>query len=279
MYQLVRKEKGKEGIKPIHIVSYSQLRSALNSQAFQILQRLAERPASPRQLAKDLGMHEQKVYYYIKRLRKAGLIEEASTEVRRGTICHFYAPVAPAFGIELLSKEAARCEPFENFFHEFVKTGSFDGLIVVGSPWPHGPFRTAARDGHWAIQLAGALGSLCQFDRFVPRLDIDISENELKQNLILIGGPVTNMITEKINKYLPARFEWREKWAILAEKRYEGRAGLVAKIANPFDPTKRVVVLAGLTFEGTKACIQEVIRGHILKKYKNVPFFEIIKNF
>ncbi len=280
MYRLVQKREGKEIVKPIAIVKYEQLIPALNPQALKILKKLLEKPNFPRELAKALGINEQKVYYYIKKLRRCGLIEEISSEPKRGTICRFYAPIAPAFGIELDQSGFVRKseEPLRAFFHEFIKSGIFDGLIVVGSPWPHGPFRTAARDGHYAIQLAGLLGSLCQFNSFA-KLDVEVSDQDLRQNLILIGGPVTNMVTERINKRLPARFEWSGQWCLVANgKRYTDRQfGLIAKIANPFEPTKRAVVLAGLSFEATKACIAAVAQGHGIKKYKNIPFFEIIR--
>ncbi|MEM5798394.1 MAG: helix-turn-helix domain-containing protein [Candidatus Aenigmatarchaeota archaeon] len=279
VYYLVRKGEGRQTEKAVHILDQKGL-SALSAEAVKILRALAQRPASPMQLAHELGMHEQKVYYHIKKLRAAGMIEEAGTEQRRGTICHFYTPTAPAFAFEIAKTESeTRPDLLERFFHEFVKDGTFDGLIVVGSPWPHGPFRTAARDGHYAVQLAGMLGNLCIFKGFAPRLDVEITEKELRQNLILIGGPVTNMITDRINRYLPARFEWKGQWQIVAGgKMYRDKStGLITKIASPFEPKRRIVLLAGLSFEATRRCIEAVAAPSILKRYQNIPFYEIIK--
>ena len=50
----------------------------------------------------------------------------------------------------------------QKFFKEFIDNGIFDGKIVVGSPQPHGPFKTSARDGHYAAHLALFLGAIRQ---------------------------------------------------------------------------------------------------------------------
>ena len=56
---------------------------------------------------------------------------------------------------------------------EFIdQENKFDGLIIVGSPNPHGIFKTSARDGHYAIQLAFFLGNVCNLPSgFVVKLD------------------------------------------------------------------------------------------------------------
>ena len=45
---------------------------------------------------------------------------------------------------------------------EFYENNSFCGLIVVGAPDPHGPYKSSARDGHYAIHLSFYLGTLAE---------------------------------------------------------------------------------------------------------------------
>jgi hypothetical protein len=90
-------------------------------------------------------------------------------------------------------------EAVQNFFGEFITNNVFEGKIVVGSPSAHGRFKTSARDGHYAAHLALFLG---QFSRmpteFAVKLDVDVKvEKEEKNNLILVGGPGTNLLTQE----------------------------------------------------------------------------------
>src|SRR4030067_873445 len=88
------------------------------------------------------------------------------------------------------------------------ENGACEGKIVVGSPTPHGPFKTSARDGHYAAHLTFFLGQFAKMPtEFAIKLDVDVTaEKEEKNNLILVGGPGTNLLTQEINEYLPVRF-------------------------------------------------------------------------
>ncbi len=156
----------------------------------------------------------------------------------------------------------------QKFFREFIsENGSFEGKIVVGSPTPHGPFKTSARDGHYAAQLTFFLGQFAKMpEEFAIKLDVDVKvEKEEKNNLILVGGPGTNLLTQEINDYLPIRFSMQSSdqgfllGGLVSQKTARvyttDLAGLVAKIVNPWDKTKRIVILAGNKAVGTKACV------------------------
>ena len=146
------------------------------------------------------------------------------------------------------------------FLGPILKDGSFDGKIVVGSPDPHGPFKTSARDGHYASFLTFFLGQYAEPpDEFPIKLDVDVKvEKEEKNNLILVGGPGTNLLTQEINNYLPIRFNMTLSEygflfsGLVSEKTknvYTADAmGLIAKIVNPWDKEKRVIVFE-LLFE------------------------------
>jgi hypothetical protein len=226
-------------------------------------------------------------------LKKVGLIEVVKEETKKGAICKYFAPTSAAFGVEIggrgeesrIKNERAN-KKVKEFFHEFIKDGIFDGSIVVGSPTQHGPFLTSARDGHYAIQLAMFLGNFCGLtNRFIVKLDTEVkAEGAEKRNMILIGGPVTNMISSDINEKLKIRFKWQNGWRIFSEITKEEYVnediGIIAKMRNPWDRTKSIIVLAGLKFEGTKSCIIAITHyfDKILKKYRRKEeFFSLIK--
>jgi hypothetical protein len=137
----------------------------------------------------------------------------------------------------------------------------------VGSPTPHGPFKTSARDGHYAAHLTLFMGQFAKMPTdFAIKLDVDVkAEKEEKSHLILVGGPGTNLLTQEINMYLPIKFNMQSSdqgflLGGLSSKKTKrvytaDSAGLVAKIVNPWDKTKRIIVLAGNKAVGTKACV------------------------
>ncbi len=193
-----------------------KLKMILGSLSWKILTLLSKKEMYPLEIARQLGMHEQKVYYHIRKLAKAGAITVQREEKKKGAIAKYYKTVSPAFGIEfpfgyqpiqnvcLLSTD----KQLQDFFKEFISNGVFDGKIVVGSPQPHGPFKTSARDGHYAAHLALFLGQFAKMPtEFAVKLDVDVkAEKEEKNNLILVGGPGTNLLTQEINEYLPIKF-------------------------------------------------------------------------
>jgi DNA-binding transcriptional ArsR family regulator len=288
---LVEKRKDKCWFKPIEIFENpANLLAALNPISMKILRLLAEEPLYPNELAKRLRMHEQKIYYHINKLREAGLITLVREEIRKGAVCKYYAPSSLAFGFEIgKSKEEIEIDEdahIREFFYEFVKDGVFNGSIVVGAPFQHGPYLTSARDGHCAVQLAMFLGKLCELPKkFIVKLDTEVkAEHEEKRNMILVGGPITNIITASVNDRLKIRFMWKNGWKIFSEfsgKEYASEdISLIAKVSNPWDQSKVLLILAGLKFEGTKACILALTQFYkkVLKRYKKgKEFYCLIK--
>ena len=266
-------------IKEINILQSPQnLKMMLNSISWKILTVLSKKEMYPLEIARQLGIHEQKVYYHIKKLVKSGAITIQKEERKKGAIAKYYKIVAPAFGIELPTinyqykpiqnfRILNNSETLQKFFQEFYNNGVFCGKIVVGSPQPHGPFKTSARDGHYVAHLALFMGQFFKIpDEFAVKLDVDVkAEKEEKSNLILVGGPGTNLLTQEINEYLPIKFIMHPSeqgflfGGLTSEK--TGRnytsdsAGLIAKIVNPWDNKKHVIVIAGNKAVGTKACV------------------------
>jgi len=274
---LLHEENGKQKIKEIAVIQNPQkLKMILNSLTWKILVMLSERDMYPLEIARKLGIHEQKVYYHIRKLAKAGAITVIREEEKKGATAKYYRAVSPAFGIELPTgyrtiKKLSLVsidEQIQKFFKEFItKDGSFEGKIVVGSPTPHGPFKTSARDGHYSSYLTFFLGQFTRMpEEFAIKLDVDVKvEKEEKNNLILVGGPGTNLLTQEVNKYLPKRFNMQPSdqgflfGGLVSKKTKQvytaDVVGLIAKIVNPWDNTKRIIVLAGNKAVGTKACV------------------------
>lgn len=277
-------------IKKISLLESDEVKN-LGPQTFKILKKLAEKNTYPKKLAEELDIHEQKVYYHIGKLEKAGLVEVQKKEKKGGAQCKFYKPTAEAFGISLTEGwDRIKKRNFEisgkmpSFFSEFIdEEGIFDGSIVVGSPKQHGPFMTSSRDGHYAIQLGIFLGGICNLEnRFVVKLDTEVkAEDALDRNLMLVGGPITNTVSRDVNEHLSVGFNWDKTWKIISEmsgNEYRGEnLGLIAKIKE--DGHERML-FSGLDFKGTKTCIIGITQnpGEILEDYKEEEeFYRVIK--
>jgi len=252
-----------------------RLRAVLSPLSWRILELLGGGEMYPIEIAKKLGVHEQKVYYHVRRLAEAGVIRVVREEEKKGATAKFYEVVSPAFGVELPFGQRKISElpvpimdeKLKRFLSPFLKDGVFDGNIVVGSPDEHGPFKARARDGHYASYLGLFLGQFAQLpENFVVKLDVDVkAEKEESNNLILVGGPGTNLLTQEVNEFLPMKFSMTPSkhgflfGGLVSAKTgnvYTSDAvGLVARIPNPWNKQKRVIVLAGNKAIGTKACV------------------------
>jgi DNA-binding transcriptional ArsR family regulator len=273
---LLSGEKSRRKVKDIVIFDDpDRLRAVLSKLGWKILELLGEKEMYPMEIAKKLKVHEQKVYYHIRKLAKAGVVRVVREEEKKGAIAKYFKTSFPAFGVELpfgyrrvkTISIPSIDEKMRRFFSPFLKDGSFDGKIVVGSPDPHGPFKARARDGHYASYLALFLGQFVELpEDFAVKLDVDVkAEKEEDNNLILVGGPGTNLITQEVNEFLPIRFNMMPSehgflfGGLVSEKTgnvYTSDViGVIARIVNPWDKEKRIIVLAGNKAVGTKACV------------------------
>ena len=302
---LLQEEGNRQQVKEIVILPNPRdLKLILSGLSWKILTLLNEKAMYPLEVARLLGVHEQKVYYHIRKLERSGAIALEREEKKKGATAKYYRTVSPAFGIEFQGGYKPMQRPsllaanqqIHDFFKEFTNPdGAFDGKIVVGSPTPHGPFKTSARDGHYAAHLAFFLGQFMKMPlEFSIKLDVDVkAEKEEKNNLILVGGPGTNLITQELNEHLPSRFRMQSSaqgylfGGLVSQKTsvvYTADvAGLVAKIQNPWDKTKSVIVLAGNKEVGTKACVLALTNfwQKTLKEYRdgNTSFSAVIQGF
>lgn len=257
-----------------------------------IIKELALKPMYPAELAKKLNLHEQRVYYHIKQLVNAGFVDVIESQQIRGTTAKKYAPssLSFAFSVEHDWKELSlgtikMNEKLEHFLKPFIELNRFNADIVVGSPDPHGSFKARARDSHYAINLAFFLGGFCKMpDSFSVKLDVDVDLKKANKNLILVGGPVTNLAVSEANDFLPIKFSGSQSWEIISKsKKYtDDSIGLIARITNPFNKDYKILVLAGVRFIGTKAAVIALTKNYnqLLKSFdENKDFAVVVQGF
>ncbi len=274
-----------------------RLRALMSDLSWNILELLGDRAMYPMEIARRLKVHEQKVYYHIRKLAKAGAIKIVREEEKKGATAKYYEASFPAFGVELpTSYQETISVPvldagIKRFLSSFLREdGSFDGKIVVGSPDPHGPFKARARDGHYASYLALFLGQFVELpEDFVIKLDVDVkAEKEEENNMILVGGPGTNLIAQEVNEFLPIRFNMMPSehgfllGGLVSKKTGNtytaDTVGIIAGIVNPWNEENRIIVLAGNKAVGTKACVLALTRFYkkTLKKFTNEKTFATV---
>jgi hypothetical protein len=270
-----------------------RMRVLSNPVAWRIMELLSKGPMYPAQVAKELKIYEQSAYYYIRKLVNIGAVEEIGKNFVRGGTARLYRAASPSFGIEMewgetkldsLSISNSRQLHASKFFERYIvadennnNNNSFKGLIVVGTPDPHGPYKSSARDGHYAVHLAFFLGNITSAlpPEFIVKLDVDAKAEKLLvgNNLISIGGPGTNIVTSAFNRYLPVRFDEKNFWSGLVDgsgKRYGlDNHGLIAKIKNPYDGNSSVIVVAGVRSAGTRSAVIALTNysEEVLKRY------------
>ena len=250
---------------PISLLeSPEDLKNLTSGLGWRILQELAE-PGCPMDIAKKIGVHEQKVYYYINKFKSAKLIREVKRERRHGTVAVFYQVKDFAFGFKMAKTPEAQEMKISSPKHSkimepFVSQGRLNAKIIVGSPDPHGPWKARSSDSCCAIDFALFLGAFTDGTTSPNyRLDTEVREKDLKGNLILIGGPTANMITNKINGKLPVFIDLKHDvkiFSTLSRKSYgEDENGMIISTENPWDNGSRILVVAGKRFQGTRAAI------------------------
>lgn len=113
----------------------------------------------------------------------------------------------------------------------------------------------------------------------IVKADVNLTDDDLKENLILIGGPVANKITKELNDKLPINFVQDENgWSLKRNPSavkdfnaflitnesiiglslnstipYDGSVGVLQIIRNPWNEKNFIIVLAGLTRYGTRS--------------------------
>ena len=275
---VVKQEKEDMYSLPAQEVDLDNLRN-LSSLAIEIMKLIADEGMYPAQIAKKLEQHEQKIYYHIRNLEKKGLIEVVKEESKQGAVARYYQLKEPAFVLRFrkfdkthkFSKREGRSK---EYLDPFIEGGKLNALIIVGSPDPHGPDKARSRDGYYGMDLALFLGTFLNYvPRFNVKLDTETREEDLKQNLIIIGGPIVNKVMEKFNEHLPIYFKDKNLYSKISKKEYPSdESGMIVKADNPFSEGKKILVVAGKRYSGTRAAIiaflkdfSEILNGNVHK--------------
>jgi len=258
---IIEKEKNEIYSLPAKEISVKYIKCVGSELAQKILNLLEKEPIYPIDIAKTLKVHEQKVYYHIRNLERAGIIKVVKKETKQGATANFYALTEPAFVIRFRKFETthkiAQIRNESEFLEPFIKGGQLDSLIIVGSPDPHGPDKARSRDGYYGMDLALFIGTFLNYvPEFNVKLDTEVRDEDLNNNLILIGGPLVNKVVEKVNPKMPIRFENGNIKSDISNEVYpQDECGLIVKIKSPFNKDKYVLVVAGKRFSGTRASI------------------------
>jgi DNA-binding transcriptional ArsR family regulator len=243
--------------------------------SMRIVEELSKTPQCAMDVARKLKQHEQKIYYHIRKLEKAGILKIVGREERVGALAKIYSVAYPYLTVKLFEGQHlgnVSVKPSQvEFFTSFVKDGKLDATIVIGSPDPHGKYGVQASDGSAAIDLALLLGTFVRDVQPNYKLDTELRDDDMKRNLILIGGPKANIMIDKLNAKLPIYFDAKNDFDIfstLTKSRYSGdEIGVIVKIKNPHDKSKEILVLSGKRFKGTKAAIIALLKH--MKKIKS----------
>jgi len=255
---------------------------------WKILSELSVEEKCAKDLAKELDTSEQVICYHLRELEKNGFIRLEKTVKKRGATAKYYraeqraVAVIPKAGNPSRSLEVqiqqSLDESTSKLLDPFISQGRLDGHIVLGSPDTHGIFRSRARCGDRATDLALFLGSLLPLTReSVVRLDTEISQQELSRNLILVGGPRVNTVTMMVNEWLPITYELTGHNIMISRisgKSYSGEdEGAIQMIVNPMNQESRVIVVAGNSYLGTRAAVlafikytHEIAKGNTLNR-------------
>lgn len=222
-----------------------------------------------KRIAEILELSEQKVHYHITQLRNAGLlVPDGVRSIKRGR-AKLFKPIATQFLLSLTKYELLETAFDKIILNNFFQNEQFSGTIVVGSAEPHGKYDAISRDGHLVGDLCWYLGnhSPTRKGNYISQyittdLDYEKLNNKKKTNLILIGGPITNMVTAHHNNVLKSKFNvsFIENQIVSGSKNFSHPAhGLIALFQNPELPDFWILILAGVRSLGTQAAIFSII--------------------
>lgn len=259
---ILKQEAGKTFVLPTVEVSLRKLGSVKGDIPQKIIKLLATSEMYPKEIAKKLAIHEQNIYYHIRKLEQAGIIAVSKRQNHHGTDAKYYSLTTDSFFVKFkdFKEGTSTVTQDSEFLHPFIEQGACNSLIIVGSPDPHGPHKARARDGYFGMDLALFLGTFLN-SHTVPKikLDIDVSEDDLKENnLIVIGGPIVNNVAAKLGTRGHVHYDKDQKgyYASLTQKIYSDEdIGIIAKMRSPFNAKKRVLHVAGVRNIGTQSAI------------------------
>ncbi len=234
--------------------------SALSQERVKILTFLSNGPSYPAEIARQLDLQVQTVYYHVRELTRTGLVKLVDLEEKGGAMAKKYAVQSNALAIVLnenwtpFAGQQQKHPP--QLLSHFISDGFFDGKFILGSPDPHGKYRSRASE-FCACELSMFIGRFCNFSYPLYFLDTEMRDSYKNNNLVLIGGPKVNSLVAEVNSYLPVRFDERtfDVYSTVSKKRFNESVGLIELIDNPFAKKKKLLFVGGMNYQSTRAAV------------------------
>ncbi len=173
-----------------------------------------------------------------------------------------------------------------SYTSSFINNGVLNTFFVLGDSTPHGKYNWGARvdDLIGSIGLASKLGQLSTSGNTRQVLDTNIATysnskvsidwNKIDTNLITIGGPGVNLITDHYdsNRSLPFYLKWNGGvpyiYSSLTNANYSFTSNIdYAIIGLINDNEKDILIVWGLTHKGTVAATQLLT---FYERYNNI---------
>src|SRR3989338_5341860 len=133
-------DRNKEGFTslPAQEIRPEDAKNLSSDLAVKILKLLSAKPMYPIEIAHELKVHEQKVYYHVRNLEKAGIIRVVRQEGRQGAVAKYYSVDKPAIAVKFRPMEETHklfnMKAGSEFLEPFIKDSQLNALIIVGSP-------------------------------------------------------------------------------------------------------------------------------------------------
>ena len=269
-------------------LSEKQLSALSDPIRVKILRELAEEPSYPAELTEKFGCSKQKLYYHFDRLEEAELIEEERKENMSGGEATYYTPSENSYVLDLGGKGEELPLPETDpsglkFLKPLIQDGEVNGYVVAGAPDQHGPDQVRARDGHLTSEIAFKLGNYARKESEIVKLDTEIvSEEQFDENLLMVGGVLTNVVAKELNESFPAYFpseEFPYRELRTPDNSYgAGDIGVITKTSNPEDREKSIFLVAGVESKGTRAAVKAFSDlESIVDDYEAGQFYAVVK--
>ena len=183
------------------------------------------------ELSERLGISKQLCLYRLKKMEKRGIVERAGMKITGSAVSTAWKAVSEAF--------------YDGSPQEGRERAGLPGRVmaVIGSPDPHGPEMARSRDMLHALLLGSAMSQHLS-NRIEAVYDTMFSESE-NANLFVLGGPVVNSISARLEKRMKVKLSRGKKPGI----------GVIETIKSPFHRGKIVVRIAGYDYHGTGAAV------------------------
>jgi len=280
---LIEESKGNQTAYNSFMVKPKDIGVICSDLSLKIINELVRTPCCAMDVARKLEQHEQKIYYHLRRLENVGIIKLVASEKRYGMTAKIYDVVSPIIATKLyndgysINNNSGPTQDPEivKFLHPFINDGKLNAKIILSSPHPHGEYGTTGRDAVHMTDFALFLGKfLNNVDPNNYQLDVKTTDEDIKNNnLILIGGPKINVITNKLNSKLPIYFDKKRNWNLVSKLsgniyNYDNDA-VILKIKNPLNQNKEILLLAGIRSSGLKSAVltfinhcNEIMKGN-----------------